>query len=151
MKVSDVMSKRLVCCLKSDTAQAVAELMKVHDIGAVPVVSDLESKRLEGIITDRDLCLRLVAAGKDSLTTQVGLLMSPNPITCEPNDSLDYCETCMRDQQVRRLPVVEKGYCVAMITQADIVLHEAPEKSCHMLAGISVPRNVGLIGSHVVA
>lgn len=151
MKVSDVMTKRLVCCLKSDTAQAVAELMRVHDIGAVPVVSDLESKWLEGILTDRDLCVRLIAQGKDPRSTQIGTMMTPNPATCNPGDSLDACELVMRDRQVRRLPVVEQGRCVGMITQADIVLHEIPEKVRHMVAGISVPRTAGIVGSHAVA
>jgi CBS domain-containing protein len=151
MKVSDVMAKRLVCCLKSDTAQAVSELMKVHDIGAVPVVSDLESKRLEGIVTDRDLCLRLIAQGKDPRSTRVGEMMTPNPATCNPSDSLDDCELLMRDRQVRRLPVVEQGRCAGMITQADIVLHEAPEKVRHFMVAVSVPRTAGIVGSHAVA
>ena len=151
MKVSEAMTKRLICCLKSDTAQAVAELMKVHDIGALPVVSDLESKRLEGIVTDRDLCVRLIAQGKDPRNTQVGTLMTPNPATCNPGDSLDGCEQLMRDRQVRRLPVVEQGCCVGMITQADIVLHETPEKVRHFMASISVPRTAGIVGSQAVA
>jgi CBS domain-containing protein len=152
MKVSEIMTKKLVCCLKTDTAQTVAEAMKLHDIGAVPVVSNLVSKRLEGIVTDRDLCVRLIAAGKDPRTTQIGALMTPDPAKCAPEDSLEQCETRMREFQVRRLPVVdEQGRCVGMIAQADVVLHETPEKVRHMIAGISVPRMAGIAGSHAAA
>jgi CBS domain-containing protein len=66
------MTKHLVVCLKSDTAQSVAGLMQMHDIGSVPVVTDLVSKKLEGIVTDRDLCVRLVAENKNPETTQIG-------------------------------------------------------------------------------
>ena len=152
MKASDVMSKRLICCLKSDTVQSVANLMKTHDIGAIPVVSDLESKRLEGIVTDRDLCVRVIAAGGDPKTTLVGSVMSPAPVTCNRDDTLERCEQLMRERQVRRLPVVDsQGHCVGMLAQADIALHETPEKFLHMLAGISVPRAPGIVGSHAVA
>jgi CBS domain-containing protein len=152
MKVSDVMSKRLICCLKTDTVQSVANLMATHDIGAIPVVSDLESKRLEGIVTDRDLCLRVIARGGDPKTTLVGSVMSPDPLTCNQEDSLERCELLMRERQIRRLPVVDpQGRCVGMLAQADIVLHETPENLLHLMAGISVPRTPGIVGSHAVA
>jgi CBS domain-containing protein len=152
MKVSDVMSKRLICCLKSDTVQNVANVMKMQDIGAIPVVSDLESKRLEGIVTDRDLCVRVLAAGSDPRTTLIGSVMSRDPATCSREDSLESCEELMRERQIRRLPVVDaQGRCVGMLAQADVALHETPEKLLHMLAGISVPRTVGIVGSHMAA
>lgn len=149
MKASEIMTKKLICCLKTDTAQAVAEQMKLHDIGAMPVVSDLESKQLEGIVPDRDLCVRLIAAGSDPRTTHVSVLMTSDPATCSPHDSLEQCEVCMRELQVRRLPVVDKQRrCIGMIAQADVVLHETPEKVRHLIAGISVPRVAGIAGSH---
>jgi CBS domain-containing protein len=149
MKASDVMSKRLICCLRSDNVQYVAGLMKTYDIGSVPVVSDLETKRLEGIVTDRDLCMRILAAGSDPKTTLVGSVMSANPVTCAPEDSLDRCEQLMRNRQIRRLPVVDaQGRCIGLLAQADIALHESPDKFAHLLAGISVPRAAaGIAGS----
>lgn len=152
MKVCDVMSKRLICCLRSDTVQNVANAMKVQDIGAMPIVSDLESKHLEGIVTDRDLCVRVLAAGSDPRTTAVGSVMSSDPVTCARDDSLESCEQLMRERQVRRLPVVDaQGRCMGMLAQADLALHESPEKLLHMLAGISVPRTLGIVGSHIAA
>ena len=152
MNVSEVMSKRLICCLRSDTVQNVANLMKTYDIGAVPVVSDLESKQLEGIVTDRDLCVRVIAAGQNPKATLVGSVMSTHPATCSRNDSLESCEQLMRERQIRRLPVVDpQGRCEGVVAQADIALHETPEKLLHLLAGISVPRVPGIVGSHAVA
>ena len=152
MKVSDVMTKQLVFCLKLDTAQSVAALMKLHDIGSVPVVADLVSKRLEGIVTDRDLCLRLIAESKDPVTTHIAALMSQNPVTCSPNDPLRQFEDLMREHKVRRIPVVDKqGRCVGVVAQADIVLHDNSDDVHHMLAGISTPRTAGIAGSGAVA
>jgi CBS domain-containing protein len=152
MKVSDAMTKQLVCCLKSDTAQSAATLMKRHDIGSVPVVADLVSKRLEGIVTDRDLCLRLIAENKDPVMTHIAALMTQNPVTCSPNDQIQRCEDLMREHKVRRIPVVDKqGQCVGIVAQADVVLHDNSDGVRHMLAGISTPRTVGIAGSGAVA
>ena len=152
MKVSDAMKKQPVVCLKSDTAQTAAALMKKHDIGSIPVVSDLVSRNLEGIVTDCDLCVRLVAENKAPETTQVGALMTRNPITCGQNDSLPQCEQLMRENRIRRIPVVDKqGRCVGIVAQADIVLHENSEAVRKMLSAISTLRDGMLIGPHAVA
>jgi CBS domain-containing protein len=152
MNVSDAMTKQLVCCLKSDTAQSVAALMKRHDIGSVPVVADLVSKRLEGIVTDRDICVRLIAENRDPVTTHIAALMTPNPITCAPDDQLQQCEDLMREHKVRRIPVVDKeGRCLGVVAQADIVLHDSSDGVRHVLAGISAPRVAGTARSGAVA
>ena len=152
MKVSDVMTKQLVVCLKWDTAQSVAALMKNHDIGSIPVVADFVSKHLEGIVTDRDLCVRLVAENKDPRISQVERFMTRNPITCAPNDSLPHCEQLMRENRIRRIPVVDKqGQCVGIVAQADIVLHDSPENVGQMMAVISTPRDGVFVGARAVA
>lgn len=152
MNVSDAMTKQLVVCLESDTAQSVAALMKTHDIGAVPVVSDLESKRLEGIVTDRDLCVRLVAENRSPETTRVGLLMTRHPVTCSPNDALAECERLMREAKIRRVPVVDQqGRCIGIVAQADIALHDTPDNVDQMLVGISKPRHGVFLAPGAVA
>ncbi|MGZ4871337.1 MAG: CBS domain-containing protein, partial [Candidatus Angelobacter sp.] len=65
------MTKQPICCSPSDMAQKVAQMMRQHDVGAIPVVSDLVSKNLVGIITDRDLCISAMADGKDPRTTPI--------------------------------------------------------------------------------
>ena len=126
--------------------------MKLHDIGSVPVVADLVSKRLEGIVTDRDLCVSLIAENKDPVTTHIASLMTQNPVTCSPTDQIQLCEDLMREHKVRRIPVVDKqGRCVGIVAQADVVLHDNSDNVHHTLAGISTPRTAGIAGSGAVA
>ena len=68
MKIKEVMSVDPVCCVPGDTAQAVAGIMCEHNIGSVPVVIDRQSRELVGVITDRDLCCAVIAAGFDPKT-----------------------------------------------------------------------------------
>jgi signal-transduction protein with cAMP-binding, CBS, and nucleotidyltransferase domain len=152
MKVSDVMTKQPVVCLKSDSATSVAALMKLHDIGSVPVVSDLTSRKMEGIVTDRDLCVRLVAENANSETTQIGSVMTRNPVTCSASETLEQCEALMRDNKVRRIPVVDqRGSCVGIVAQADVVLRDTSDGVGQMLAAVSTPRTGGFVGAHIAA
>jgi CBS domain-containing protein len=152
MKVADVMTQQLVVCLKSDTVQSVVTLMRAHDIGSLPVVSDLVSKKLEGIVTDRDLCVRLVADNRNAGTTQIGALMTPKPVTCGANDSLQECETLMRERKIRRIPVVDQqGRCVGIVAQADIVLHDSSNGVNQTLTAISTPSQGTFVGARAVA
>jgi CBS domain-containing protein len=63
MKVQGIMSKTLSCCAATDTLQKAARLMKEQDVGAIPVVNDCNERKLLGIITDRDICMKVVAQG----------------------------------------------------------------------------------------
>lgn len=140
MLAKDVMSKNLYCCVPSDTAQAAAEMMRAQGVGAVPVVSDLISRRVEGIVTDRDLCCSVVAGAQLAERTRIGDVMTPNPITCAAENTLDDCEELMRRHQVRRLPVIDKqGGCIGVVAQADIALHGPAGTVGKMVAGISKP------------
>ena len=140
MLVKEVMSSNLYWCVPSDTAQAAAEMMKAQGIGALPVVSDSVNRKLEGIVTDRDLCCSVVADAKLAETTRIAEVMTRNPVTCEPEDTLDDCAELMQKHQVRRLPVTDKqGRCIGMIAQADIALHGSVGKVAKTLAQISRP------------
>jgi CBS domain-containing protein len=140
MLVKDVMSKNLYCCAPSDTAQAAAKTMKVQAVGALPVVSDSTNRRLEGIVTDRDLCCSVVASAKLAETTKIADVMTRNPITCAPENTLEDCEELMRKHQVRRLPVTDKqGRCIGVVAQADIALHGTAGMVSKMVAQISKP------------
>ena len=140
MLVKEAMSSNLYCCVPSDTAQAVAKVMKAQGIGALPVVSDSVDRRLEGIVTDRDLCCRVVADAKLAETTKIADVMTRKPLICNPEDTLEDCAELMRKHQVRRLPVTDKqGRCIGMIAQADIALHSSVGKIAKTVAGISRP------------
>ena len=140
MKIENIMSKEPICCSPSDTLQTVAQLMKNHDIGAIPVVSDLVSRKLVGIITDRDLTISAVADGKDPHLTRIGPYYTESVITCLPEDPLEVCEQKMKEHKIRRIPVVDRlNRCVGMVVQADLARVESPEKFQTVVAEISAP------------
>src|SRR5687767_9223657 len=106
-KCSDVMTKELTCCLSQDTAQTAAQSMQTKDIGAVPVVDSQETKKLVGIVTDRDLALKVVAQGLDPRQTRVEAVMTRNLVMCKVDDDLQRALEAMSERQLRRIPVVD--------------------------------------------
>ena len=138
MKVREIMSSNPVCCTPEDTAQKVAKILCDHNIGSVPVVMDQQSLKLVGIITDRDLCCKVVAEGLNPKSTKIDRFISLNPVTCRDGENLDNCERLMQEHQVRRIPVVDgDGRCIGMVSQADLALKEKPEKVSKTVAEIS--------------
>lgn len=138
MFVREIMSRDLVWCTPSDTAQAVARLMRDRGVGALPVLSDSASRKLEGIVTDRDLCCRVVADAKLAEATRVADVMTSSPFTCVPENTLEDCEKLMQKHQVRRIPVIDaEGRCVGIVAQADIALHAPAGVVAQTLAEIS--------------
>lgn len=140
MVVKDLMTTALVSCTPWDTAEKAASLMEAHGIGAVVVVADPSDPLLEGIVTDRDICCGVVAAGKNADLVQVADLMTPIPITCGPEEALEACEELMREGQVRRIPVVNnRGRCIGIVAQADIALHAPASQVAGTLKESSKP------------
>jgi CBS domain-containing protein len=136
--VTELMTNEVVCCTPWDTARTAARLMKERGVGAIPVVSDTSDPLLEGIVTDRDLCCGVVAAGKDADAIKISELMTPIPVTCEPEYSVQDCEELMQENQVRRIPVVDKrGRCVGIVSQADIALRAPAWQVARMMSEIS--------------
>jgi len=138
MKVREIMSSNPVCCTPEDTAKKVAKVLCDHNIGSVPVVMDQQSLTLVGIITDRDLCCKVVAEGLDPKSTKIERFISLNPVSCRDGENLDNCERLMQEHKVRRIPVVDgDGRCIGMVSQADLALKEKPEKLSKTVAEIS--------------
>jgi CBS domain-containing protein len=99
------------------TVQEAARIMKSEDIGPLPIV---EGDKLVGVITDRDLAIRIVAEGRGTDTT-VGEIASKDVVTVDPQQSIDDAARLMAEHQVRRLPVVEEdGRLVGILAQADV-------------------------------
>lgn len=139
MLVRDIMSTQPVCCIATDSIRHAARLMREHQVGAIPVVESQNHRLLVGIITDRDLCMRLIADGA-APSAPVIRGMTPNPITCNSNDSVASCESLMETHAVRRLPVVnDVGICIGMVAQADVILHDNAQNTQRMLREISRP------------
>jgi len=142
MLVGELMSRQIVCCTPSDTAQTAAWLMKMQGVGAIPVVLDQADALLEGIITDRDLSCGIVASGRKASAVKIAELMTRVPVTCEPGDTMQFCEKLMQENQVRRIPVVdERGRCIGIVSQADVALHSPAMEVVTTLAEISKPSN----------
>ena len=117
MKVRELMTTEPITVEPKATLGEVATLMKQQDCGSIPVV---EGRRLVGIVTDRDIVVRGVAAGKDPKTQRVSEVMSADPVTIGPDDDVTDAEKKMADRQIRRLPVVEGGKLVGIIVTAQI-------------------------------
>jgi CBS domain-containing protein len=138
MKVRDVMSSNPVCCVPEDTAQKVAQFMCDHNIGSVPVVVDQHSRELLGMITDRDLCCSVIAAGLDPRNTQIEEFVSVHLVTCRDGENVDKCEKAMQEHQVRRIPVVDgENRVIGIVAQADLALKDKPEKVSETVKAIS--------------
>ena len=138
----DVMTKDITCCLPKDTVDLVAQSMKRQDIGALPVVDSESTKKLIGIVTDRDLALKVVADGLDPRQTRIEGVMARNLVTCGVQDDLQSALDAMSQSQLRRIPVVDNGRLVGIISQADVAMQLAqPEASGKLLQQVSRPKH----------
>jgi CBS domain-containing protein len=120
-KCSEVMTREPVCCQPADSISKVAEVMKREDVGSVPIVSANADGRLVGIVTDRDIVLKVLAGGRsvDGATAQDA--MTSNPACCREDDDVSRAVSLMEERQVRRMPVVgADGRLTGIIAQADI-------------------------------
>ena len=133
--VRETMTKNPRSIEASASVVEAAQLMRTEHIGSLPITDD---KQLIGIITDRDITMRVVAEGADHLKTLVGDVSSRDLVTVEPDKDLDEALLIMALHQVRRLPVVEDGKLVGIVAQADIALSEN-EKTGKLVEAISEP------------
>ena len=139
-KCSDVMTKDLVYSSPTDSVADVAHLMKKEDIGPVLIVSDKENgKRLVGIVTDRDLAIKVVGEGRDPKKTKVEEVMTEKIITCRMDDDVQNAMKAMAQYQLRRIPVVDHaGMLVGIISQADVATRlNEPKKTAEVVKEIS--------------
>jgi CBS domain-containing protein len=113
-----------------------ARLMREQDIGSLPITDDA---KLVGMITDRDITLRVVADAADAKMTPVGDVCSRDPICVAPDNDLEEALQLMARHQVRRLPVVENDRLVGIVAQADIALSENETKTGELVEAISAP------------
>jgi CBS domain-containing protein len=114
-----------------DAAQRLAS----DDIGVLPICDSNE--QLKGMLTDRDIVVHVVARGKDPASTTARELEQGEIITLRPDDSVEHALDLMAQHQVRRLPVVEDGRVVGMVSQADVAKAVRPEDAGRMLTSIS--------------
>jgi len=144
MKVREVMSQDPICCVPADKAQNVAKIMRERNVGSLPVVADQQSRKLIGMITDRDLCCSVIAEGLDARNTPIDKFISLDVVTCRDGENVEKCERAMQEHQLRRIPVVDaEGTCIGIVSQADLALKDKPERVSKTVAEISKPESAG--------
>ncbi len=125
MNAKEIMSENPACVTPDSSVRDAAKLMRTEDVGLIPVVEDEQNRRLVGVITDRDIALRIVGDGMNA-DASVRDIMSKQIHTAKPDDAVDTVMDTMGREQVRRVPIVdERGSLVGIIAQADIV-RDAP-------------------------
>ena len=138
MKIRDIMTRDPECCMLSDSAQAVAKILCDRNIGSMPVVADQQSRKLVGMITDRDLCCWVIAQGMDPKATPIERLITLAPATCREGENVEHCERLMQEHQVRRVPIVDaEDRVIGIVSQADLALKDKPERVSKTVAEIS--------------
>ena len=118
MQVRDLMNPGVISVTTADSTALAARLLSRHNVGALPVCS--QDGRLRGILTDRDIVLRCIAAEEDPAQTPVREIMTRGCFTVGPNDDCREASRVMALRQVRRLPVVEQGKVVGMLSLGDL-------------------------------
>jgi len=132
--VKEVMTRDVRACEPNATVVEAAKVMVQEDVGPVPIVED---GRLVGIVTDRDIVVRVVAEGRDPNATTVGEIASTELVTVSPGDNLDEALNLLAKRQVRRLPVVEGDRLVGIVAQADIARLGKDQKTGEVVEEIS--------------
>lgn len=138
-KCSDVMTSELVYSSPNDLVSDIARQMKMEDIGPVLIVDESNGRKLIGIVTDRDLALKVVGEGLDPKKTNVDEVMTTKVITCRADDDVQNAMQSMAQYQLRRIPVVDdQGMLVGIISQADVATRvNEPEKTAEVVKEIS--------------
>jgi CBS domain-containing protein len=122
MRVKHVMTKDPTCCVGTDTADRAASIMRDEDTGIVPVIENEQSQKIVGVVTDRDLCMAVVAEARDPRTVHVDECMTTVVVACSPNDAIEKATELMRANQIRRIPVVnEARELQGILSMADVV------------------------------
>jgi CBS domain-containing protein len=137
-KVRDIMTNIVGTLSPSNTIAEVAQQMRLLNVGSIPLV---QSERLVGVITDRDIVLRVVADGLDPHQERADLHMSRDPITIAPDAPVEEAAQVMARAQIRRLPVVESGKLVGYLALGDLALQDRDRRVGETLEQISEPNS----------
>ena len=128
-KVSDVMTPNPLCVMENDSIREVARMMRDGDCGAVPVVDSKDKKKLVGMITDRDIVIRVVAEGKNPEHATVADAMTRGVHSVKEDESIDSVYQIMSKEQVRRVPVVGRNdEVVGIVAVADVASNDENDR-----------------------
>ena len=139
MTISSLMTRDPVCCVPDQSVRDVAQMMMDHDCGEIPVVSDRDGRTLVGVVTDRDIVCRAVAAGFDASKTPVSRVMSSPVITASADMTLEECLALMESHKIRRIPVVDDGGVCGIVSQADVAVEASGQATAQLVREVSRP------------
>jgi CBS domain-containing protein len=131
----DVMTGGAECIGENDTVLDAAKRLAELDVGAMPICG--EDNRLKGMLTDRDIVVKVLARGKDPGSTKAGELGEGKPVTIGADDSVEEALHTMADHKVRRLPVIDGHDLIGMVSQADLAKNVDEEKVGDLVEAIS--------------
>lgn len=148
MTCRELMTSDPPFCVPEDNVVCAAMLMKQHDVGSIPVVADRISMKLTGIVTDRDLVLRVVAEQRDYYSTRVAEVVSEDLVTCRESDDSDKVLAAMEKRQVGRIPVVDSNErLLGIISQAPVAPSTQSRDVASAVGAISEPESMADGGS----
>jgi len=139
MDVKTTMTRDPACCTPDMPLPAVARMMLEHDCGEIPVVDDRESRRPIGVVTDRDITVRVVAQGLDALSHKARDCMTAPCITVGSEASLIECCELMEREKIRRVPVVDSlGRLCGIVALADVAVHAGKRATLDVVREVSL-------------
>lgn len=131
----DIMTSDATCIGENDTVLDAAKKLAELDVGAMPICG--EDDRLKGMLTDRDIVVKVLAQGKDPATTKAGELGEGKPVTIGADDSVEEALQTMSQHKVRRLPVIDGHDLIGIVSQADVARNLPDEKTGDLVQAIS--------------
>jgi CBS domain-containing protein len=138
MKLHEVMTPNVEVIHPNASVQEAAELMRSLDVGSLPVC---DGRKIQGMITDRDIAIRAVADGREARQTPVREIMTPELVYCTEDEDVTAAAQLMHDHQIRRLPIInEQKELVGIVSLGDLAVETRDEKMAgQVLEGISEP------------
>lgn len=138
--LGEVMSKDVACTTPETKLADVAKLMVTRDCGEIPVVKSMDQKSIVGVITDRDIVCRSLGAGKDPMKLMASDCMTTDVITGDFDMTVEDCLEIMRENQIRRLPIVdENNVLCGIISQADVINLVGEDQAIELIQDVSKP------------
>jgi CBS domain-containing protein len=134
-KARDIMTGGVECVDENESVQEAARKMRDLDVGALPICGG--DNRLQGMLTDRDITIRVVAEGRDPAATRAGELATGEVVTIGADDPVDEILRTMKQYQVRRLPVIDGHDLVGVVSQADVARNIDETKVGELVEAIS--------------
>lgn len=140
MQVHEIMTIAPMCCCRGATAQQAANIMRDMNVGVIPIVESEDDDTLIGLVTDRDLCLEVLADGTYPQEKNVEDCMTADLITCKSDDTLERVVGLMQQHQIRRIPVVDsENHIQGIVSLADVVLMAHEHDVAETITEISEP------------